>query len=355
MSKLNFADRYAQAGLSPGGAIIAARQAPAERILKSLKLPRVFDLVQLYFGQPDLDLTWLRDEFIQEDAAFSLVNNQRECIVLAATMLETRIAAGDSQTILALLTTSVSGKRTVAEFGWLLDEAKAGLLRQAVAARQPAKIEPNLKIPATHPKLAEEIAAIPANEWPGLLGNLGKIRTEATEASKAIATQASAAFGAMDKQLKYMREETQILWWLFGEHSRTLHRHFSAFQPGMAAVVAGVDLGDLTNASIFGPIAAPAMLERVLRLARPGKGQNKSLAAVLDEASPADLQALHLFGKDQPPCIFPIMTAIERAKENSRSWHIGFEKSTGVKAMTEFEPIELATQIYYEHLLGQIL
>jgi hypothetical protein len=150
-----------------------------------------------------------------------------------------------------------------------------------------------------------------------------------------------------------------MLWWLFGEHSRTLNRHFSAYSPGVAAVIAGVDLGDLTTASVFGPVAAPAMLERVLRLAgkekSQKKNQKKTLAAVLDEATLTDLQALQIFGKDQPARIFPIMTAIEKAKENPGSWHGAFEKSTGVEVTTEFEPIELATQIYREHLLGQIL
>jgi hypothetical protein len=355
MSGLNFADSYARAGLSPNGTIITARQLPAERILNSLKLQQKFDLVQLYFGRPGLDLIWLRDEFAKEDAAFSLVNNQRECGVLAATMLEALVAAGDGQIILALLTTSISRKRPVTEFSDLLDKAKAALLSRAVAARQPTKIDPILKVPATHPKLVDEIAAIPANDWPGLVAILGKIRAEAADASKAIAAQASTTFDAMDSQLLYMREETQILWWLFGEHSRTLKRHFSAFHQGMAAIVAGVDLGDLTTTSILGPIAAPAMLARVLRLARSADGESRNLAAVLDEASTTDLQALNIFGKDQPPCIFPIMTAIQKAKESPESWRTSFETATGVGASIEFEPIELATQIYYEHLLGRLL
>jgi hypothetical protein len=218
MTTFSFADRYAQAGLAPGGAIIAARQAPADRILDDLTLPRIFDLVQLYFEQSDLDLTWFRDEFIQEDPAFSLINNQRECILLAATILDANITQGSSKTILALLTTSASSNRVSSEFGWLLDEAKAGFLRLAIAARQPAKIDSALRVTLA-PKLAEEIAASPVNDWPTLLGNVGKVRKEASEASNAIATQASAVFGALEKQLKFMREETQILWWLFGEHT----------------------------------------------------------------------------------------------------------------------------------------
>ncbi|MCK1384444.1 GTPase-associated system all-helical protein GASH [Bradyrhizobium sp. 21] len=353
MTKLNFADRYAQASLSPGGALIASRQAPADRILKGITVPRIFDLVQLYFGQPDLDLAWLRDEFIQEDAAFSLVNNQRECIVLATTMLEAQVAEGDSHTLLALITTSVSGKRGAAESDWLLDQAKTKFLEEAVAARLPENIEPNLKLANAHPKLSEELAASPVNDWPSLLGNLGKVRTEASEASKAIATQTSTALGAIREQLKYMREETQMLWWLFGEHSRTFNRPFSSYSSGAAAVVAAVDLGDLTTASVLGPVAAPAMLERVLRLTNMEVDRKYSLADVLDGIEPNELRTLKSFG-DQPPRIFPVMTAIKKAQDGPGAWHGAFEKLTGIKATTEFAPLELATQIYYEHLLGQL-
>jgi hypothetical protein len=353
MNKLNFADRYAQAGLSPGGAIITSRQAPAERILKDLITPRIFDLVQCYFGQPDLDLTWLRNEFIQEDPAFSLINNQRECIILAAAILDAKIAQGHSQTILALLTTSMSGKRAVAEFGWLLDEAENGFLTRAVAARQSSKIEPNLTVPAT-PKLTEELAASPVNDWPGLLANVAKVRAESSGISNSIATQASAALSAMQTQLLYMREETQILWWLFGEHSRTFNRHFSTYSSGVAAIIAGVDLGNLTTASTLGPVAAPAMLERVLRLTNGEKGKKISLAAALDGIDTDELHALKIFGKDQPPRIFPVMTAIAKAKGAPGAWQGAFEKATGVSPTVEFEPIELGIQIYHEHLLGQL-
>ncbi|TWA92610.1 GTPase-associated system all-helical protein GASH [Bradyrhizobium stylosanthis] len=354
MTKLNFADRYAQAGLSPGGAIIASRQAPAERILKEIAVPRIFDLVQLYFGRSDLDLTWLRDEFIQEDAAFSLINNQRECVVLATTMLEAKVAEGNSYTLLALLTASLAGKRCSLEFGWLLDAAKDKFSEQAVAARRPDKIDPKVKVAKSHPKLSEELVASPVNDWPTLLANIGKVRAEASEASATIATQASSILGAVDKQMRYLREETQILWWVFGEHSRTFNRPFSSYSPGAAAVIAGVDLGNLTTASVLGPIAAPAILERVLRLTNMKADHQKCrLADALDGIEPSELQGLQL-RKDQPSNIFPITMAIGKAKENPGSWYSTFEKLTGMNATIEFAPIELATQIYYEHLLGQL-
>lgn len=146
-----------------------------------------------------------------------------------------------------------------------------------------------------------------------------------------------------------------MLWWLFGEHSRTLKRHFGDFSCGAVAIVAGIELGELTTVSVFGPIAAPAMLERVLRLAAKQTVQEQQLATVLDSISLAELQTLKTLGKDQPPRMFPIMTAIELAKNNRENWQVAFEKVTGLKPTIEFKPIEFATQIYYEHLLGQLL
>ncbi len=353
MSEFNFADRYAEAGLAPGGAIIMAREAPAGRILQDLKAPRIFDLVGLYFGHSGLDLNWFRDEFAKEDPAFSLINNRRECTVLAAAILGGAISRGESVAILAVVTASTSGKREVTEAGWLLETAQEALLREAVVSRQPAVIEAEVNIPAAA-KLAEEISAQAANDWPNLITNLGKVRAEAQAATKSVAAQVSTTLDAIRSQLALSREETQMLWWLFGEHSRTLKRHFSTLAPGAVAIFSGIELGDLTTASVFGPIAAPAMLERMLRLTKE-KVKKQNLGTSLSSISSTEFQALKTFGRDQPSRIFPIMTAIELARTNQRAWREAFEKATDLNPSIEFNPIELATQVYYEHLLGRIL
>lgn len=167
--------------------------------------------------------------------------------------------------------------------------------------------------------------------------------------------QTSAALSSLVTQMNSLREETQMLWWLFGEHSRALGRHLGALTPGICALVAGFDLGDLTTASALGPVAAPAMLERVLGLARKERTPQKSLSTILDALKPADLEVLDTAEEDQRPRIFPIMTAVQKAKENgSGSWQGAFAKATGLDPKMEFEPLELAIQTYYEHLLGQL-
>jgi len=349
MAEFNFADRYAQAGLAPGAAIIEARQTTVSRIVTTLTIKQKFDLVGLYYLHPNLDLIWLRDEFLKEDAAFSLVNNERECSILAATILGSKVSQGDPVAILALLTTSQCGKRAPKEAGWLLDDARAKLLDLAAAARQPSEIDAEIGLPSLL-KLGEDLKLLPANDWPQLVGALAKIQGEI----RVVATKATAAIKSLASALQYQREETEMLWWLFSQYSKTLGRRFASFSRGAAAIVAGVDLGELTTVSFLGPVAASAMLERVLHLAPTDTGK-KSLGAYLNAINAEDRQKLEVYGAGHPPRIFPIMTAIKLARETPEGWEAGLKRLADVDAELEFEPLGLATQTYYESLLGQLM
>ncbi|WP_342620446.1 hypothetical protein [Rhodoferax sp. GW822-FHT02A01] len=82
MDKTIFADYYAELGLQTTSEIVLARTASAERIIGEINDRKIFDLVLQYYGFPNTEMTWFRDEFAKEDAAFSLVNNEREVRVL---------------------------------------------------------------------------------------------------------------------------------------------------------------------------------------------------------------------------------------------------------------------------------
>ncbi len=353
MGQFNFADRYAEAGLSPGGAIIAAREGPANRILQGLNTSQIFDLIGLFFGHADIDLTWFRDEFIKDDPAFSLINNRRECAILAATILGAAVSGGNDVAILGLITASVQGKRAVAEAEWLLQETQSALWMHAVEARKLVQASSVLNLPIAG-SLGEEIAGLGANDWPNLVTNLGKLRSEGQQVAKAIADHVSSVVEDVNWQLALSREETQMLWWLFGEFSRTFKRPFDSFSSGAGAIIIGIELGELSTASRLGPIAAPAMLERGLNLMKANR-ESIALSSAIDSIEPVDLKLLKFPTDGQLYQILPISSALDSAKKNPGHWSAAFETVTGLKAETKFRPIELATQVYYEHLLGQIL
>jgi len=356
MAKIVFADRYAAEGLAPSAEDIAAREAPFARIVEEITDAHILDLVSLYYGATDLDLVWFREEFAKEDTRFSLVNNERETRLLAATILEELIGQEVHLSILGVVAGSVGGHRVPAQSKNLITVALEAMGRQSVDERKPAKAEVKI-VSVPTPKLSEELAAVPANDWPALITMLGRIRNEALTSTKTTAGQATAALTELNRQIALQREESQMLWWIVGGHSRTLERSFGAFGINQAALVGAVDLGDLTSVTRLGPVAALALLERVIGLAKRSKGTTPNdLATTIDGLSREDLQRLNIFPEDTPARLAPIMTAIELARTIGHgAWHGRFFELTGLQATLKFEPTELAVQLYREHLLGQLI
>ncbi len=356
MTTFSFADRYAEAGLAPGADIITARQAPAARLAEEINSRRLLDLAGIYYGAGDIDLSWLRDEFAKEDASFSLVNNERETRVLAAIILGSLVAKENPAAILAVVAGRVAGHRQPAEGAWLVGEATAQLGHLAVSDRIPARIETKIQH-LTQPKLNDEIPAIAQNDWATLLATMIKMRIESQSSMRAMATATTAALGALNVQVRLLREENQMLWWLHGGHSRSLERAFSTLAPAQAALVGALDLAALTTVSELGPVAAPALLERVLDLARRPRGQTaKGLAATVDGLERADLERLLVHPDRVPPRLAPATSALSLAGTiGAGAWHQRFAETVGLDPTTEFEPLELAVQLYREQLLGRLL
>ena len=356
MTDFVFADRYAEAGISPAAQVISSRQATADRIVAGIDKAKIMTLAGAYYGIAEFDLTWLRDEFAQEDATFSLVNNERETRTLAAALLGALVADDRATAVLAVMTGNVEGLRPPSGAPWLLKDAGDSMLSIAVSERAPAEID--TKVTATSiSKITDEVAALALNDIAALQIALNKIRTEALNSGKNIATQTSAALTALNKQVMLQREEGQMLWWFVGAHSRSLERPFSALGPQQAALVGALDLAALTTVSHLGPVAAPALLQRVITLADKASGSSPlDLASAVDGLTREELSRLPLLPGKCPPPLAPVSTALELALSiGVGNWHSRFREVTGLDAMAVLEPEQMATQLYREHLLAQLL
>lgn len=357
MVQPTFADRYAEAGLTVNAQIINDRTASMKRVVTNIAVDKakVLDLAGAYYENPEVDLNWFRDELVQEDASFSLVNNAREARILAAIALGDLVAKGNARAILAVIAGHVAGKVRPAQAEWLIASAKEALGRYAVSNRTTNPIETKVTAPLPNKELATEIDELVSGGWEALVPVLGKIRAESQASAKATSTQTATALTALYSQMKLMREETQILWWLFGEHSRHLFTRFANFEPHQSALVGAVDLAMLTTVSTLGPIAAPAMLERVIALSKKTKGPSaRSLSAIIESFAPEDLHKLDL-KTELPPRIAPVTTAIELARTIGHgAWHARFKAVTSLDASIVFDPLHLSEQLYREHLLGQL-
>lgn len=356
MADVSFADRYAEIGLAPGADIVAARAAPADRILDDIANDQICAMVSTYYELSSPDLEWLRAQFSQEDPSFSLVNNAREVRLLCAAMLDGLIQRGSDEAILAIMTASACGKRKPSEFGWLVEKARETLEAKAVEDRAPRQIETRVSYGLV-PKLADEITAVADGDWNALKAVVGKVRNEAANAAKTISGPASTALGELNRQVRLQREENQMLWWMFGGYSRTLNQPFAKLSLAGATIFSAIDFGILTNVSKLGPVAAPAMLDRMIALVkRPPKTPAKSALGAIVDAISKDNLLLCKINTDIPHDLAIVTTAIELARTlGPGAWHARFKDLTKVSAETEFEAVELATLLYREHLLGQLL
>lgn len=355
MGQHTFADRYAEAGLSPSAQLITERSESAKRIIETITTQKILDLAEAYYESPSVDLVWLRDEFLKDDASFSLVNNEREVRVLAAVMLEQLAEKGRNPAILSVLAGNVVGNRKPAQSEWLVGSTKQAFGILSVQNRVPSAIEKI--IPTVTKDIVQEITNSASEGDTAKLGaSVIKARNEAVTSAKSTSAQANKAFEEIDRQMDLLREETQMLWWLFGGHSRLLEKPFSGFDPYQAALVAAIDLGTLTDYSALGPIAAPAMLERVITLAKKIKGAStRELSTTIDSLPVAELERLQI-NTNLPARLAPVTTAIELARTlGEGAWHARFKSLTGFDASISFGPLPLAEQLYREHLLGQLL
>lgn len=356
MAEFNFADIYASHGIAPTAQMVQDRAAPAERIADGATIARILDLVGLYYGAVGLDLSWFREEFAKEDPTFSLVNNERETRVLAAAILSGMIADGWSEAALAVVVGSVAGNRQSVLGDALLAQAEEALQAFSVEERRPQQFDTTVA-PTTQAKLGDQITALGQNDWTTLVQILGEIRSEAQRSALTTSNQAATALSALRHQTRLQREELQMLWWLFAGHSRSLDRTFGLFAPAQAALVGALDLASLTSVTRVGPIAAPAMLERVLAMAKKSRGPSRTtLADAVDGLNREDTDRLPFASGDLPWRLAPVSAALSLVKSfGSGSWHTRFEEVAGLPATVEFEPVALAVQLYREHLLGQLL
>lgn len=156
----------------------------------------------------------------------------------------------------------------------------------------------------------------------------------------------------MQREALLHSEETNMLWWLFGEHSRDRKEPFKSYSLAAACLIAGKELADLT-VELPGPAAATAFLDRLVRANR-----KKISAVTIQDAvndAPADWKQNFLDGYsiDAPTDLTPVAGALKAAANvpKGTSWLATYKHTTGVDADAQIAPEDLADQVYLEQLL----
>jgi hypothetical protein len=198
-----------------------------------------------------------------------------------------------------------------------------------------------------------EAATLGQNDW-GKITNLFKqVSEEAHEATKNLASQTACVIRPLAADVLDLREEVEMLWWHIGGWSRILEQPFADLPVPVAAVMAGLDLADISQ-TLTGPVAAPAILHRTITSERKTKLSKAILKDAVD-ALPVDAFERLSLGDALASVLdaCPVLTAFVKAGEigSGDTWHVAYTRTTGLSPDASFQPLDLALQVYRERLL----
>lgn len=352
MDAYGIADIYKAAKIPLSPEQLKLRQEPFDAIRAKLTLAQAVDLTRLYFGAKEPVGEWFFTAFHGGDNTFSMHDNAREAAVLAASILAAAVQ-GKKQTMgLAPLAAGFAGVRkplVVPELRALFEKR----LAEASITEEPGNIKISaIKAPALGKAGADAQGLAQAGDWARAAALLKQVADESHATAAAVGEGAAEAIKVLMDETAALREETNMLWWYVGGVSRKSNDQFAGMEAGTAAIMAGIDLSDLSN-TLAGPYSGPALLQRLLQAGRKGKLPAVTLQEAIEGVPVADVADIMSHARlPEMPETLPVLSAIRKFQESGAGvWAAGFKKVSGLAADQKIAPLDLAVQSYRERQL----
>ncbi len=376
-----FADWYRIATIEPQPDVLDKRWEAISGVVGSLDVDQAFELVRLFYGSPRTEARFVeryRDAFKARDVTFPMRDNDAELRVLAGativSLLDGRGGPVADAAALAMVCGDCRGRRPGERIADMLGEARGYLSGRSADLRAPRVVKtavaPTLDVDAVLEPLRSALEARQTRD-PGFEGILeplqqtvrGKqipileIISDAIHSVAAAVAEVAAETGQViheqSQRFRLQREDTDILWWLFAEHSRDLgHRMAELPLPG-ACLLAGKELADLTQV-LPGPLAAAGVLDKMLRVVEP---QLRGATAIQEavNGTPRGWRAgwARTADCERVEDLCPVLFAVRRSLDTNGpdDWTPPVAKVTGVDPHAAIGPLDLAVQVYEERLL----
>lgn len=312
----HFSEWFLSAGIELQDDALQKRWAGVEAF--AVGKAEILPLVEIFFGHFDGKDTFLqsfRAAFQQEDGAFRMRDNNQELSVLAGAKLiavieSSELTLGDLAS-LAIVSCAAQNLRALPSVGDVAERASTHLNARTLNR---AKADPN---------------------------------AEVTE------DETLAAVEQVQRDLAAVTEESNILWWVFGECSRDTGKRWSDYAVEQAAVMAGKELADLTRMAP-GPASGAALLDKVVKFAK-----SKPPAQIVLKDAIAGLPAAwrESFVKTVPQTLLfvcPVSHAVKLSLDLAAgdAWIQVLPGTTKIQRAGKISPQSLAYQVFLERLLA---
>lgn len=355
----HFADWYNAVSLRPDAKTLDSRWEAVTALTDELKVQDVPSVVRVFFGLDGADayLERIRTTVRGKDATFVTEGDRNELTVLAGGVIAETVGEASNQAdaaSIAVFCVDAQGLRQTSRLQGVVDEALRYLADESVRIRAASQSPvTDLNVASLGKLLASRggVAVSDANSvWNGIDVVLKQVLVEHTKHTDSINS-------SLQQALSRQREQADILWWLFSEHSLDGSKAFDALTVAEACFWGAKDLAELTQ-FLPGPFAAPAFLHKMLRQVKKKVPGKVGLAESIDSC---DLEWKKIWtGKlsvQEVPDLCPMLFGITKSVEvgGGKEWTAAFENATKLSAQGELSPARLALQIYSELLLVRAL
>jgi hypothetical protein len=327
-----FSEWYRSANMEPNGDALPKRWAAIDQYDPDCE--EIIFLARLFYGLGKPDETLLatfQKAFQEADPLFKTRNNDHELALLAgAELVDVIEFSGPDLADLAALS--------------LVCAAAANLRNLA-----PAKEIPELAAQYLNKRtlgrtiVNEDDQNIGASD--SIFATLSAMEPPLTDLAKEVQK--------IERNLALVREESNMLWWLFSEYSRDMQKPWKDVPFAAVPVIAGKELSDLT-CIIPGPVAARAFLDRVLHCAKSKYPATIALAEAINELPVAWREKC--VSEGCPPTIesllpFTLGIKLSLAAPKDGEWIPALTQGTRIKAHSKLPPSALANQMFLESQL----
>ena len=350
----SFPEWYVECNPEPSEELLERRWSGVESLCKDPTSQHILDLVLVAFGQQPPSNGFqetLDDTFTEHDKAYTARRTSTETAILAGASLAHSMSDMDSwegiHAALSIACYSLGGKRLSHHCPWLPSFAQSALSSKSEQLRSSrSELSPPTKYKLFSKKEIEEFKT--ADNWKDSIDKLFDNTNAVLSSLGKIAEHLHAAQRQTAHQQRLYEEELDILWWIFGGASRSLHDQFSAIDPKVLSIIAGHELASFVQV-LPGPYAAQAFITAVLT--REHAVKQCQVKTAINKLTSA--QKGLIASEPTPPQLLafcPIHTAIFKSME-STEWSEPFERATGLSASLQVHLATMAEQTYLEGLL----
>lgn len=353
----HFGDWYRLVDIEPATDMLTKRWAGVQFWTKTLlNAPdhTILDTVRIFQGmEAGGTREQMLDAFQNADAAFSRLG-ALEHRVLAGATLANLVAQPNkpmrpSMVIGAALASS-QWRAAPGHLNEIRESVLAGVRQLAESARQRRQVKSVAMDSKTAAGVQEAIKQLnTAADWTVAKPHFASL----TDAWMSALTQTNQALMDTAHNLRSADEETDLLWWLEGGHSRDLNQPWSTLGHGIP-VLAGCELADLTYTSL-GQRDVDAFLQRTLALGKDTT-EEQTLETFVNAVPEKWLKERMLSHSEADLDLTPLTLALsQRAKGDSSSWQTFYEATVGIAPSRSWSPSAIARQSYMEAFLLRLL